>query len=211
MDDDAPLSALQPKVKAPTFDDAGNLATRATEATDDRGVRTFFSGIDSWWSMKKETIGWSGGLFLKNPRVQSLASLEGASPSQQQWNPQDACRNFFWAGDPATSQQSWGDSHPKFFLKQIYFIGMLGLTTDTWKKIPNPRKISPCPPKEGTISKGKFPSEATNGFPRGPEEMTLAALAKSKPQPKVSWNHVIDAGCLKGFFPSFGRKAIFLI
>ena len=35
MDDDAPLSALQPKVKAPTFDDAGNLATRATEATDD--------------------------------------------------------------------------------------------------------------------------------------------------------------------------------
>ena len=33
-----------------------------------------------------------------------------------------------------------------------------------------------------------------------PEEMTLAALAKSKPQPKVGLENAIDAGCLKGFF-----------
>lgn len=55
MDDDAPLSALQPKKS--TFDDAGNSATLATEATDTAQGGPFFLfwGLILDGASKKET------------------------------------------------------------------------------------------------------------------------------------------------------------
>ena len=85
-------------------------------------------------------------------------------PSQATVKFPGCCRIFFGQEIPPRVSNPGVTHIRSFFFKQVYFIGMLGLTTDTWKKIANPRKISPCPPKEGTISKGTFPFEATNGF-----------------------------------------------